>query len=94
MLEVIEHSVPLKAWQRIYTAYPEGGLHFTFKFGYQQAHNCLTSSLRESLVSADRQCLELTENDIQELGRFFKVRLANKSEIYHLKMPKELIEHL
>jgi hypothetical protein len=52
--------------------YTEGGLQFTFKFGYQQAHSCSNLSLRESLVPANRQCLKLTEKDIQELGRFFQ----------------------
>ncbi|MDI9727248.1 hypothetical protein [Stutzerimonas stutzeri] len=56
--------------------YTEGGLLFTFKFGYQQAHNCSITSLRESLVTTDRQFLELTEKDIQDLGRFFQGSLG------------------
>nr|WP_312230751.1 hypothetical protein [Pseudomonas sp.] len=56
--------------------YTEGGLQFTFKFGYQQAHSCSISLLRESLVTTDRQCLELTEKDTQELGRFFQGSLG------------------
>lgn len=56
--------------------YTEGGLRFTFKLDYQQAHSRSTLSLRESLAPADRQCLMLTEKDIQELGRFFQGALG------------------
>ena len=56
--------------------YTEGGLQFSFKFSYQLAHSCSIPSLRESLVTADRQCLELIGADIQELGRFFQGSLG------------------
>ena len=56
--------------------YTEGGLQFTFKFSYQLAHSCSIPSLRESLVTADRQCLELIGADIQELGRWLEMGVA------------------
>lgn len=62
-----------KASSAVYT---EGGLLFTFKVCYQQAHSCSISSLRNSLVTADQQCLDFTEQDIQELGRFFQGSLG------------------
>jgi hypothetical protein len=62
------------------SAYQEGGLLFTFKFAYQQAHKRLRPSSEDASHIPSASDLGLTDRAIEELARFFQGSLG-----YHTK---------
>jgi hypothetical protein len=57
--------------------YQEGGLLFTFKFAYQQAHVHLNSSSGTTSFISSASNFGLTNRDIENLGRFFQGSLGD-----------------
>lgn len=60
--------------------YTEGGLQFTFKLAYQQAHASSSQSLKAALLPSNRGNLELSDHDVRELGRFFQGSLGHYTQ--------------
>ncbi|ENA28051.1 MULTISPECIES: hypothetical protein [Pseudomonas] len=80
------------------TVYQEGGLLFTFKFAYQQAHRRLKESSESASFTLNASRLGLSHKAIEELGRFFQGSLGEytkeKPSRNALAVANALIEHL
>lgn len=61
--------------------YTEGGLQFTFKLAFQQAHASSSQPLQAALLPSNRRnTLEPSDHDIRELGRFFQGSLGHYTQ--------------